>query len=132
MYPSPNHPFSTASLSNSARFSAVKLKPSSAEGSRCLVLKNMFDRLSDEAQSNPNFFAELADEVRGECARHGTVLHLQCDKWSNGFVYIKMLANAEAARVLELMHGRYFAKNKILASYVPEDQLDKKFKLRKL
>jgi len=96
--------------------------------SRCVVLKNMFDRLSEEATSNPRFFDELADDVRGECAKLGTVLFCTADKWSNGFVYIKMLANAEAARVLELMHGRYFAKNKILASYVPEDQLDRKFR----
>ena len=99
---------------------ALPSSATSAEGSRCLVLKNMFDRLSDEAQSNPNFFAELADEVRGECARHGTVLHLQCDKWSNGFIYLKLLSHPEAARLRDTMHGRYFAKNKILAELVPE------------
>ena len=99
--------------------------------SRCVVLKNMFDRLSDEAASNPNFFAELAEDVRGECAKLGTVLYCAADKWSNGFVYVKMLGPAEAARLIEVMHGRFFAKNKILAGYVPEDQLDKKFKLVK-
>ena len=67
--------------------------------------------------------------MRGECAKLGTVLYCAADKWSNGFVYIKMLANAEAARVLEVMHGRYFAKNKILASLIDEATLDKKFKL---
>jgi hypothetical protein len=96
---------------------------------RCVVLKNMFDRLSDEATSNPNFFAELAEDVRSECAKLGTVLFVSADKWSNGFIYVKMLADADAARVLDTMHGRYFAKNKILAAYVPEEQLDKKFKL---
>ena len=98
--------------------------------SRCVVLKNMFDRLCDEAQRDPDaFFKELADDVRQECARLGTVLYVGADKWSNGFVYIKMLANSEAARVIELMHGRYFAKQKILASTVEETTLDKKFKL---
>jgi len=97
--------------------------------SRCVVLKNMFDRLSEEVGSNPNFFAELADDVRGEAARLGTVLFCSADKWSNGFVYIKMLANAEATRVLEVMDGRYFAKNKIMAAYIPEQTLDKKFNL---
>jgi len=29
--------------------------------SRCVILKNMFDRLSEEAQSNPNFFLELVE-----------------------------------------------------------------------
>ena len=102
-----------------------------AADSRCVVLKNMFDRLAEEVSSNPKFFEELAEDVRGECARLGTVLYCGADKWSNGFVYIKMLANAEASRVLDTMHGRYFAKNKILAAYVPEETLDKKFKLRK-
>ena len=103
----------------------------SGDGSRCVVLKNMFDRLSEEATANPNFFSELSEDVRGECAKLGTVLFCQCDKWSNGFVYVKMLAANEAARLIEVMHGRFFAKNKILASHVPEDTIDKKFKLAK-
>ena len=100
--------------------------------SRCIVLKNMFDRLSEEASSNPNYFTELAEDVRGECAKLGTVLFCACDRWSNGFVYVKMLGVPEAARVAEVMHGRYFAKQKILASSVPEEQLDKKFKLSRV
>ena len=67
--------------------------------------------------------------MRSECARLGTVLFTAADKWSNGFVYVKMLANSEAARVIEVMHGRYFAKQKILASTIDEPTLDKKFKI---
>jgi len=103
----------------------------SADGSRCVLLKNMFDRLSEEATSNPQYFTELAEDVRGECAKLGTVIFCTCDKWSNGFVYIKMLSAPEAARVCELMDGRYFAKNKIIASRIGEDVLDKKFKLNR-
>ena len=103
---------------------------SAGTDARCVVLKNMFDRLCDEAQRDPDaFFKELADDVRQECARLGTVLFAGADRWSNGFVYVKMLANSEAARVIELMHGRYFAKQKILASLIDEVALDKKFKL---
>merc|ERR1712216_455159 len=97
--------------------------------SRCVILKNMFDRLTDEAQKT-NFFLELADDVRGECAKLGTVLHCAADKWSNGFVFVKMLAHPEATRVQEVMHGRYFAKNKIIVSFVDEATYDKKMKLR--
>jgi len=100
------------------------------ELSRCLVLKNMFDRLSPEAQANPNFFKELAADVRGEVSRMGTVLHCAADKWSNGFVYIKLLAHAEAGRVKAAMHGRYFAQNKIICEYVEEGAYDKKNKVR--
>lgn len=101
-----------------------------AAGSRCVVLKNMFDRLCDEAQSNPKFFTELADDVRGECAKLGTVLHAAADKWSNGFVYVKMMSQPEAVRVLEKMNGRYFAQNRIIATHVDEQTYDKKMKLR--
>lgn len=101
-----------------------------ANESRCVVLKNMFDRLCEEAQSDPDgFFKELAEDVRGECQKLGTVLFVGADKWSNGFVYVKMLTNPEASRVMDLMHGRYFAKQKILASLVDELTLDKKFRL---
>ena len=69
--------------------------------------------------------------VRGECARHGTVLHLQCDKWSNGFIYLKLLSHPEAARLRDTMHGRYFARNKIICATTTEAQIDKKFKLKR-
>jgi len=85
---------------------------------RCVVLKNMFDRLSDEAQSNANYFTELADDVRQECTKMGTVLHAAADKWSNGFVYLKLLAHTEAARVKEVMHGRRARPSQ---NYVPSD-----------
>jgi len=97
--------------------------------SRCVVLKNMFDRLSDEASSNPNFFDELSEEVRMECSKVGTVLHCAAFKWSNGFVYVKMLTHTEATRIKERMHGRFFAKNKIIAEHVDEAVYDKKNKL---
>jgi len=68
--------------------------------SRCVVLKNMFDRLSDEAQSNPNFFREIAEDVRSEVSKMGTVIHCAADKWSNGFVYCKLLTHQVRASAL--------------------------------
>merc|ERR1712087_332596 len=97
--------------------------------SRCLVLKNMFDRLSDEAQNDANFFTELAEEVRVESSKLGTVIHCAAHKWSNGFVYVKMLAHTEAERVKDRMHGRFFAKNKIICELIDETTYDKKNKL---
>lgn len=104
--------------------------PSETGGAaRCVVLKNMFDRLSDDAQNKPKYFDELANDVRGECGKLGVVLHVACDKWSNGFVYVKMMNEADATRLRDVMHGRYFAQNKILAEMIPEDKYNKKFKL---
>lgn len=98
-----------------------------AGSSRCIVLKNMFDRLSDEAQA-PNYFEELAEDVRGEAMKMGTVIGTMADKWSNGFVYVKMLSASEAERLHDTMNGRYFAKNKIIAAYVDEAVCDKKLR----
>ena len=52
---------------------------------------------------------------RGEVTKVGSVLHVACDKWSNGFIYVKMFTAQDAQRLKDLMHGRYFAQNKIIA-----------------
>ena len=52
---------------------------------RCVVLKNMFDRLSDEAQSNPDFYASLETDVRGEVAKVGSELLGDCDSTISPF-----------------------------------------------
>ena len=66
---------------------------------------------------------------RGEVTKVGSVLHVACDKWSNGFIYVKMFTAQDAQRLKDLMHGRYFAQNKIIAEFFPEDKYNKKFKL---
>ena len=67
--------------------------------------------------------------MRVEASRTGTVIHCAADKWSNGFVYVKMLAHTEALNLKDRMHGRFFAKNRIIAEYVDEGVYDKKNKL---
>ncbi len=44
-------------------------------------------------------------------------------------VYLKMLAHTDAARVRERMHGRYFAKARIICDPVEEAAYDRKFSL---
>ena len=39
-------------------------------------------------------------------------------------------AHPEATRVYEVMNGRFFARNKIIASWIDEAAYDKKMKLR--
>ncbi|EOD30865.1 hypothetical protein EMIHUDRAFT_456408 [Emiliania huxleyi CCMP1516] len=103
----------------------------SKDKERCVVLKNMFDRLSDDVTADPDaFYKELANDVRTEASKLGTVVHVAPDRWSNGFVYIKMLAHSEAARLKQAMHGRYFAKNRIVCEYVEEAAYDKKNKIK--
>jgi len=103
----------------------------SKDKERCVVLKNMFDRLSDDVTADPDaFYKTLANDVRTEASKLGTVVHVAPDRWSNGFVYIKMLAHSEAARLKQAMHGRYFAKNRIVCEYVEEAAYDKKNKIK--
>lgn len=88
----------------------------------------MFDRLSDEAQE-ANFYPSLEEEVRTECARlsGAPVLHCRADKWSNGFIYVKFSAERDAVAAVARMHGRYFAKQRIVAEHMAEDAYDRKW-----
>lgn len=42
----------------------------------CLMLANMFDPAEE---TNPNFHLEIQEDVQGECARFGQVLHIFVD-----------------------------------------------------
>ena len=53
-------------------------------------------------QANPNFYTSLETDVRGEVGKVGSVLHVACDKWSNGFVYVKMFTAHDAQRLKDV------------------------------
>ena len=67
------------------------LGPASPIPTACLLLKNMFD---PAAQTEANWEAEVADDVRDEAARFGAVLHLHVDKnsqvraWGEGGFWV--------------------------------------------
>lgn len=84
---------------------------------QCFMLSNMFDPSSE---ANPNFDAEIRDDVIEECNKHGGVLHIYVDKTSQqGNVYVKCPSIASAVASVQSLHGRWFAGKMITAAYVP-------------
>ncbi len=76
---------------------------------QCFMLSNMFDP-AQEAASNPNWDAEVRDDVIDECNKYGGVVHLLVDKVSeSGNVYVKCPNIATAVAAVNALHGRWFA-----------------------
>ncbi|KAL4447210.1 hypothetical protein ABPG77_007243 [Micractinium sp. CCAP 211/92] len=90
------------------------LGPASPIPTQCLLLKNMFDPAEETAE---NWDREIAEDVAGECAKYGGVLHVFVDKASRGFVYLKFDSVPAAANAQRALHGRWFAARQIAADF---------------
>jgi RNA-binding protein 39 len=103
---------------------AVPAVPSTStpigDPSSCLVLKNMFNPASEEADNGPEWAAEIKDDVASECAKFGKVLHCVVDANNpSGFVYL-MFGSAAAGKLCgEAMHGRFFGGMCVAVQYFP-------------
>ena len=73
------------------------LGPGSPIPTQCLLLKNMF---RPEEETEPEWWVDIAEDVREECGKHGEVCHAFVDRESEGFVYLKFATTegAEGAR----------------------------------
>lgn len=61
------------------------LGPASPIPTQCLLLKNMFDA---SQQTEPEWVAEVTEDVREECSKFGAVLHVYVDKASQVGVWL--------------------------------------------
>ncbi|XP_020609509.1 RNA-binding protein 39-like isoform X2 [Orbicella faveolata] len=84
---------------------------------QCIMLLNMFDPTKEK---DPDWDADIRDDVLEECTKYGYVYHIHVDKASNqGAVYVKC-SNAEvAASASKALHGRWFAGKQIIARAIP-------------
>lgn len=57
----------------------VPPKPAAPVPTPCVMLSNMFDPAEE---TNPNFHLEIQEDVQGECARFGQVMHIFVDPHS--------------------------------------------------
>lgn len=80
----------------------------------CLLLQGMFDATT---QAEPNWEAELLEDVQEEAGRFGQVLHLFVDATSAGCVYVKFGSAEAAAAAAQVLHGRYYNGHMIQASF---------------
>ncbi|KAE9608727.1 putative splicing factor, RBM39, splicing factor RBM39, linker [Lupinus albus] len=93
--------------------------------SECLLLKNMFDPMTE---TEPDFDLDIKDDVQEECSKHGRVKHIYVDKRSAGFVYLRFETVEAASAAQREMHNRWFARRLISAVYMQPQVYEAKFK----
>lgn len=91
------------------------LGPGSPIPTSCLLLKNMFDPATE---TDEEWWVDIGEDVRDECAKHGAVLHIHVDRESpHGFVYVKLDSAVGAQRAQQVLHARWFAGRMIAAEF---------------
>ncbi|PRP76674.1 RNA-binding protein 39-like isoform 1 [Planoprotostelium fungivorum] len=91
----------------------------------CVLLKNMFD---PSEETEPNWDEEVKQDVKEECSRFGSIIHIHVDRESKGFVYIKFGSTPAAANAIKALDGRWFSKRQIQANYFNERRYHELFK----
>lgn len=78
-------------------------------GQRIVVLKHMFS-LEEASSEGPEFYKELIEEVKEECAKIGQVAKVTpVERHRHGIVCVKFKTSAEAEECIRVMDGRFFA-----------------------
>lgn len=81
--------------------------------------------ISNDRETEPNWAADLREDVRGECARYGPVRDVVVDMQSpDGEVYVCFSDVVPAQYAHAGLHGRFFGGKRIEASlyvtwYIP-------------
>jgi len=93
---------------------------SEPQPTRCVLLTNMFD---PNTETDPDFDLDIREDVRQEVSQHGRLLHIYVDKTSkDGRIYLKFESPAVAAAAFKSLNGRWFAQQRIVASYILEKE----------
>eukprot|EP01117_Protostelium_nocturnum_P014094 TRINITY_DN5321_c0_g2_i1.p2 TRINITY_DN5321_c0_g2~~TRINITY_DN5321_c0_g2_i1.p2 ORF type:complete len:184 (-),score=82.78 TRINITY_DN5321_c0_g2_i1:153-704(-) len=82
--------------------------------SPCVLLKNMFDPAEE---SGEHWDDEIKEDVRSECSKYGSIIHIHVEKESQGHVYIKFGSVPAAQNAINALNGRYFAGKTIAADF---------------
>jgi len=96
---------------------ATNLAVPRIQATSCVVLKNMFD---PKLETEPNWDADIRDDVAEEVSKYGQLKHIFVDKDSAGYVFLRFNSVAEAEAVVKAMNGRWFASRQISAEFIPE------------
>ena len=100
------------------------LGPASPIPTECVLLKNMFRA---EEETEDEWWLDIAEDVREECAQFGEVKHVFVDRESEGFVYLKFADVPGAAKAKDALHGRWFAGRTVAAEFQFTAVYDKHF-----
>lgn len=89
------------------------LGPASPIPTPCILLKNMFDPAEEEARGEPNWVAEVEQDVKEECSRFGEVHHIHVDRNSKGFVYIRFAQQQGAEAAHRALNLRWYSGKQV-------------------
>lgn len=93
--------------------------------SQCFVIKNMFVL---EEETEKNWQSDIAEDVKDECRKYGTVQHIYVeDKETGGLVYLKFDTVQAAVQAATSLNGRWFAGRMITANYINPTVYESKF-----
>lgn len=108
-----------------APFAAKQEQVKAQPATQCVLLTNMFDAASE---TDPDFDLEIREDVREEVSAHGRLLHIYVDKTSkDGRIYLKFENPQVATGAYTALDGRWFAQNRIVASYMDPREYEIQF-----
>merc|ERR1711988_24277 len=86
-------------------------------GRKIVILKHMFS-LEEAEKEGPEFYPELAEEVKEECEKIGQVAKVTpIERHKQGIVSVKFKSSAEAEECIRVMDGRFFAGRTVEAFF---------------
>ena len=85
-----------------------------------ICLEGLFTA-QDVQSEGYTFLDEIAEDVRTECSKYGVVLQLWLSRTKpDGKVWVKFGGPDQAVKAHQALNGRYFAGNKIVASFISD------------
>ncbi|CAE8699258.1 unnamed protein product [Polarella glacialis] len=86
-------------------------------GRRIVVLRHMFSAQEAEKEG-PEFYKELAEEVKTECEKVGQVARVTpMERHKQGIVCVKFKSSSEAEECIRVMDGRFFGGHTVEACF---------------
>ncbi|PWA00611.1 hypothetical protein BB558_003331 [Smittium angustum] len=89
-----------------------------------ILLGNMFD---PENETEPNWAAELQEEIGEEVLKYGSIKHIRLIPESKGEVYIKFDSVESAKEALSELNGRWFDGKQVSAKFISPVDYESKF-----
>jgi RNA-binding protein 39 len=120
--PAPSETSSNAMAEPSSAVPAMVQAPT-----RNCVLRNMF---TPSEETEPNWQDEIKQDVMEECSKFGKILHIAVDADDpDGCVYMRFETVEACEDAVQTLHGRWFAKKRIEASFLVDAIYEARFPL---
>ncbi|KAJ3337810.1 hypothetical protein HDU93_000485 [Gonapodya sp. JEL0774] len=98
--------------------------PTMIDLSPCILLTNMFNPSEETGDA---WEKDIEEDVKDECSKFGTIIHIHVDKNSMGHVYLKFQSYSNAQAAIAALNGRWFSSRQISATYINPLTYSQKF-----